>query len=800
MSNTIIDISCSHCGQSCNQEISIDNHFFCCNGCFSVFKIIQEHGLCKYYDFEKLRNKKINRAVAGDKFTFLDNQEIIQKWVKKINEKNYAVEFRIPSLHCSSCIWLIEKLPVIEENILMARVDFERKTILVKFNEQFSLRKTVELLNSIGYPPQITNSNSLLDNKIIEEKKIFKTRLIKLGVAGFCFANIMMMSLPEYFSSKGSDPFISNLPFGWINFVLSLPVFFYCASEFYLPAIKSIRNRFLSIDIPVFIAVLVTFIRSIYELSFGISQGYFDSMSGIVFFMLVGRVLQDRLYQPVSFNKQLDEFIPVSISKINHDNSETEVPVSSLLIGDKIKLRHDEILPVDSVLISDYALMNESFISGESDPVSYQYGQMIFAGGCNSGGIAIFKVSEIMNSGYLRMIWNDSTQDKSYAYRYNNSYVHRVSKNFTFILIVLASIAFFIHSFESWQLAFNALTTVLIVACPCVLLLSHTFTYGFMLMHFQKFGIYFKNAFVIEDIAMANHIVFDKTGTILQPEKSVNWIGQNLNDFEKQIIFSLANQSSHYKSNQIAQYFKLIESTPVVNFKESRGEGVSGYIGSNFIEIGSSNFVLGANNDEFTYVKINGNLMGKFEFNTIAVPYCHEIIKQLHTRKTKISVLSGDNNRDFLFLKKIIPFGSYFWFNKKPNQKANVIKDLQEQGDKVAMIGDGINDNNALLMANVGIALTNSSTGFIPSCDVVVSNKPLSKLPALFQLAKASKRIILIAFCFALMYNSVGLYFALSGTLSPGIAAILMPLSTLTIIGISLGGVSYSIKKFMRFY
>lgn len=785
--------SCHHCGDECKGDrIEKDGFYFCCNGCESVYTILNENGLCNYYDLDKFPGQSQRNKFIEGKFAYLDNDELIQKLTTYSSEHIQVMVFTIPSMHCNSCIWLLEKLYKLDKGIVSSSVDFYRKTIQLKINPaETSLRKVVELLTAVGYEPEITLEKIAQDSV----KAARKSRLLKLGVAGFCFGNIMLMSFPDYLANTYHDPFLENIPFRWIGMLLALPVFFYSASEFYTNAWTGLKKKMLNIDAPVFLAVLVTFLRSVYEVVTGISGGYFDSMSGIVFFMLLGRVFQDITYKYISFDKNSSSFIPIAIAKKTGDRFEY-VQVTTLEKGDIIAVRNDEIIPVDGWLNSGRAAVDYSFVTGESEPRYFHAGEKLFAGGRQTGASIELTVAEKINESYLRSLWKSNFHTERQQRAYEESYIHKVSKWFTLILFIIGAITFTWWMFNDATKALDALTTILIVACPCVLLLSHAFAYGFLAQVLNRNKIYLRDVFMVDRLLKVNHIAWDKTGTLTSAEsKTCKWQGIALTNELKNSIYTLASQSAHPKSKLIQQVFSSFGKSALDQFISESGKGISGIIKGKRIKIGSALYI-GTEMDALnrTFVSVDDRMIGYFEFNSVVKDELPQIIRDL-SKNYPMSVISGDNDADRHLLSSVFPAATDFHFNAMPEDKVKLISELQRGNKTCAMIGDGMNDADALMQSDLGIAIAGQNAHFVPACDIYVEKDSFRYIAALFSFFVSARRVVLISFLFAILYNSVGLFFAVTGSLTPGIAAVLMPLSTLTIIAITFFGIRIRAKQ-----
>jgi Cu+-exporting ATPase len=480
-------------------------------------------------------------------------------------------------MHCASCIWLLENLHAIQQGILISKVNFQRKEVFIAYNHhETSLRKVVELLAFVGYEPYI----SLNEGEKKKEKKVSRKQFYKIGVAGFCFSNIMMLSFPEYFSSGDiAEGTLKNL-FNWLNLVLALPVFFYSASDFFVSAYKGLRQRWLNIDAPIALSILITFSRSVYEVVTGTGAGYFDSMSGIVLFMLAGRWFQNKTYDSFSFDRDYKSYFPLGITKIE-EGKEVPATISSLKKDDHIIVRHQEMVPADSVLLNGEASIDYSFVSGENTPVVKKKGELIYAGAKQLGGSIELKVIKSVNQSYITHLWNNNDVFGSQK-NGEKSFIHPWSRYFTIVLFSLAAASGIYWAFVNPANILPAISASLIVACPCMLLLSATFTFGNMLRYYGRNKFYLKNATVIETLAGINQVVFDKTGTLTHTSTAdIQYIGSYLSANEKSYIYSLAKESAHPLSRLVKDYLLTKEgatAATVSRFTEWAGKGAEGYV------------------------------------------------------------------------------------------------------------------------------------------------------------------------------------------------------------------------------
>jgi Cu+-exporting ATPase len=776
--------ACFHCGENCDaNRINAYDKSFCCEGCKMVYEILNRNGMCDYYTISRNPGNSRKTEVRKDKFNFLNDKKVRQSLVDFSDENQTHITFYLPQIHCSSCLWLLENLHRLNENIITSKVNFTRKETLIVFKHRnISLKEIAELLTSIGYEPYI----SLNDMKKVKPT-INKSKIYKLGVAGFCFANIMLLSFPEYLGINAAEQNLLNT-FRILNVILSLPVFFYGASEFYVSAWKSLKHKFLNIDAPIVLAVWVTFSRSLYEVFTGTGGGYFDSMSGIVFFMLIGRILQDKTYEQLSFERDYTSYFPVAVTKLLNKLEET-VTLSDIKLNDTLLIHHQELIPADGILTRGRAFIDYSFVTGESIPVQKEMGEIIYAGGKQTGAnIEMLIIKEVAQS-YLTKLWNREDQKKN-KNEIQLSFVHLLSRYFTWIVFSIAIACSVYWCINDVSKIWSAVTAVLIIACPCALLLSNTFTNGNILHILGRNKFYLRNAQVIEEMANIDHVVFDKTGTLTTGANTdIEYIGQYLTERYKSKIATLAAQSTHPMSKALAAYLNFRTSMHVTGFSEIPGYGIEGIVDGDLIAIGSKNFITDINDEEqnsCVYVSIEDKPSGKFIFKSHYRNNIPKLISKLKNKYT-LSVLSGDNSKEKATLQEIFGEKAELHFEQKPQDKLEMIKHLQSKGKKVIMIGDGLNDAGALKQADVGIAVSDQCNNFTPASDVIIEANELPKLYKFINLCIINKKIVLASFIVSILYNLIGIYFAVQGNLSPMIAAILMPCSSLSILLVTFG-------------
>ncbi len=774
---------CVHCGADCGKNPVIWNDLlFCCNGCKTVYQLLNENKLYNYYNLDDSPGIKLETTTEfGNKYAFLDKDEIKEKLISFSENGISKVKFYVPVIHCASCIWLLENLQTLHKGVKHSFVNFTKKEVDITFDEaQLSLRQLVEMLSSIHYIPDL--SQSLSDKK--EDTTSYKKLLYKIGVAGFVFINVMTYSLPAYFNGEPLDAKLQSV-LSILSFILVIPVAFYSGNDYYISAFKNLMKKNISIDLPIALGIIVLFFVSGYEILFTGGAGYCDSLSGLIFFLLVGKWYQSKTYEALSFERNYKSYFPIAVTKINKQIEES-VLLEKIEVDDVLIIRNKELIPADSILIEGEGRIDYSFVTGESSPVLKKRDDFIYAGGRQMGEIIKISVKKEVSQSHLTKLWN---QDKTYDKPSDSlkSLSDKISKYFTLIIIAIA-----IAGFTFWMIkgelhtAIFVFTAVLIVACPCALALSIPFTFGNTMRIFGKAGLYIKNTDVIEKLSHVNTIVFDKTGTLTKPNESkIEYSGTAFSDDEKNAIYSLVKQSTHPLSTAIVNYHNDAEYKKPEHFVEVSGRGIFGKVNNMEIRIGSEEYVTNSTDLEeqkasVVYVSINNKSLGFYKISNQYRDGFESVLTNLK-KKFNLYLVSGDNNSETENLTTYFEKGKLL-FNQKPGDKADFIQSLQKQKNTILMTGDGLNDAGALMQSDVALTIADKVYHFSPASDAVLEAGKFHNLANFIDFTKTALNIVKISFAISFLYNIIGIAFAITGNLSPIIAAILMPISSVSVV------------------
>jgi len=885
-------IGCFHCGEPCADSSFVSGEkTFCCNGCLVVHDLLTENGLEQFYALNDHPGARVRHARRSEQWAFLDEPALQRRLLDFTDGTTSRVTFHVPAIHCVACVWLLENLFRLHPGVARSQVNFPRREVAIQFNSgtgvppvrvneaerpepethrrdaraTIKLSELVALLASIGYEPTLT-LNELETRKT---DPAIKRRWIQLGLAGFAFGNIMLFSLPRYLGLDSFSGALFERLFGWLSLVLAAPVVIYSASDYWKSALLSLRQRVLTLDVPIALGLAAIYGQSAFEILMNRGEGYCDSLTGLIFFLLCGRAFQQKTHERIAFDRDYKSFFPLSVtrrssrreeahSQTPNDQSlltsaatngaEEQISLSQLQVGDRIILRNGELIPADATLASGAALIDYSFVTGESEPVSKNAGDYLYAGGKQIGGAIEIETVKRVSQSYLMSLWNHETFQKD---RDSNlgSLTNRYSRRFTLIVIAVAiGAALFWMATGNLPRGIKAFTSVLIVACPCALALAAPFTLGTAQRLLARLNVFVKNALVLERMARVDAIVFDKTGTLTAAggnstsfhrapenrssrreealtkkiETEVSLLTSaatemGLSAKEETLVRSLARHSTHPYSRRISEALGNGRALLAVDsFVETPGFGIEGEIDGHLVRLGSQQWIetqsavdLGAPASRRrdgqkhaggtpalpgVHLAIDGHHRGVF---TVANEIRADIDRLLQrlSANYKLVLLSGDSEKERELFWNLFGSDEAMHFNQSPLDKLNFIRRLQQSGGTVMMVGDGLNDAGALKQSDVGVAVVEKVGAFSPASDAILESSRVPQLFEILQFACKSTRIVRICFAISAAYNLVGVGIAAAGILSPMVCAVLMPVSSITVVLFAISMTTWAGRK-----
>jgi Cu+-exporting ATPase len=786
--------ACFHCGTPClGEAFHRESKSFCCQGCLTVFELLTENGLGDFYQMADSAGVRV-KATREEQFRYLDAPAVREQIVDFQDQRLTRITLRVPAIHCVACIWLLENLFQLRPGIGSSQVNFARKEVSICFeNARLKLSELVALLASLGYEPELKLADLGTGRRAANPAA--RRLWMQIGYAGFAFLNLMMFSLSIYFGMDTfTGPTFQRLV-GWISFVLAVPVVTYSALDYWRNAWTSLRQKRLAIEVPIALGIAVIFVQSAFDVTTGRGEGYFDSLCGLIFFLLCGRLFQQKTFDRLSFERDYKSFFPLSVTR-RGATGEEEAALAQLQVGDRLIIRNGQLVPADSRLVSGTALIDYSFVTGESEPVAKSEGEHLYAGGRHIGAAIEIETTKAVSQSYLTSLWNQEAFRKAKGgmiHTLTNVYSYRFTK--IIIGIALAAAVFWMVRGDGVR-AFKAFTSVLIVACPCALALAAPFTLGTAIRVLGRRKVFVKSPDVVETLARVDAVVFDKTGTLTAAGAgSVNFSGAVLGDDERRWLYSLARQSTHPLAVRMADALEGEPALPVRSFTETTGCGIEGVTGGHEILLGSAAWLRSRGivcdppktaAGGVVCVAVDGRFRGTFLLTSALRPETERLVRNLSANH-ELALLSGDNERERARFTEIFGAAARMEFNQSPLLKFEFIEALQRSGRTVMMVGDGLNDAGALKQSHVGVAVVENVSAFSPASDIIMSAGMVPRLHEVLRYSKRAVRIVRLSFGISSLYNVVGIGIAAAGLLSPVVCAILMPVSSITVVAFACG-------------
>jgi len=816
---------CLHCGQRCAAGSVIEeDRNFCCVGCQAVYSLLTGNGLGQFYDLASNPGLRVGQVTGQPGWAFLDDATVQEKLLDFADARRAKVTLSLPGIHCIACVWLLENLFRLRPGVGESRVNFSQRTASITYNPtQVKLSEIAALVASLGYEPALT-LGTLGQDDGTKAPRWQQRQWLQVGVAGFGFGNVMLLALPGYLGlDSASGPWFSALA-GWLGLALALPVVVYSAGDYWRAAWVSLRRQVLTLDVPIALGLAAIFGQSVYEVSTGRGVGYSDSLTGLIFFLLCGRLFQRKSFDRLAFDRDYKGFFPLAVVR-RTSTGEESVAISGLAVGDRLRIRHAELVPADARLLSGEARVDYSFVTGESEPVTRGVGELIYAGGRQVGGAIEIKTVKPVSESYLTSLWDHEAFAKPRSSDFE-SQTDRYSRRFTRIVVGVAMLSAVYWLFADASLALKAFASVLIVACPCALALAAPLTLGTAQRWLARRNVFLRNAQVIESLAEVDTIVLDKTGTLTSADTGVaTWSGPPLSALEKGRLGSMARHSAHPLAIRISEAIGRKHSAePVETFLETSGCGMEGKVAGRDILMGSaawlqsrgtgaavrplqhdgsetfpsSGSTAGINgagppghpfsvtSNSSVHVAVDGDYRGCFFLQNTLRAEVEALLPRLRGRYP-LMLLSGDNARENDRFRALLGTEAVIRFNQSPLDKLEAIRRLQAAGRKVMMVGDGLNDAGALKQADVGVAVVEKVGTFSPASDIILEAAQLPRLAEVMAFSLRAARVVRAGFIVSGLYNAVGISIAAAGLLSPLVCAILMPLSSVTVVLFAIG-------------
>lgn len=774
------ELTCDHCQSVVYNDFpqkydGVLKHF-CCLGCKSVYNVLYDSGLTQYYKYQsdKIRQKVV---VIDDKYEYLDDISFWKNYVLSTND-HFKFTFFIEGIHCSACLWLLEKLPEFIPNLIKSRVNMSDSTLELEFSRDCKLSDIAKKIASFGYVAHPVTEDK--DSKTlfkIEERKT----LIRIGIAFACMGNIMLYSLSNYAGAEGTYKLLFNL----YILLCFLPVIFYCAIPFYKSSLSSLKLKRFSIDLPISVALILGTIVGVYAFIYESDTIYFDTLSTLVFLLLLIRYLLKRIQVlSMGFHDFKSLMVGRKAIKVLENGTHKEVLSNFLNVGEQVYIGANEVIPIDGKIVkldAEFAKINNSLITGESQAQKVTLGQDVFCGAKNLNQPFFIEVKCKLEDSRIGKILENIQLGQS-----QNTIISRLAEKLAqrfVMLISILSVSFFVYFYYyfGFQIALMRTITLLVITCPCALALTTPLALYMGISLLARKGIFVKNENVIESLASSKKIFLDKTGTLTNGDFQVcEFLNLKNEDIYVSILYALELHSDHPIASAIKNYIKLnlnpIDIT-LEQVEEIIGLGVKARFNNKKYFVGKSksfhkettNVALYEEDEKVLEIKLSDQLR-------VGV---YEVIKQLKKNDITPYIVSGDNKSVVKNVANNLQISSdNIYFEQSPETKLQLI----EQSPKTIMVGDGVNDAMALQKAYVGIAVGGSADISMKAASVHMKVKGVDSVYKLILVSKKIIQNIKLNLFISLAYNIVGVYLTFIGVISPLIAAVLMPLSSITVL------------------
>jgi P-type Cu2+ transporter len=785
---TGMEVACSHCGlpvPSGFVESGASNQF-CCAGCRAAWAILHEHGLERYYALPDRRDQPVRST--GRRYDDFDHQAFRNLYVVSTPAGTMRVELYLEGVHCGSCVWLVERVPLVVPGVVRAELDVRRSLATVEWDPQAtSLSSIARALDALGYPAHPFRGMAREQHRRREDRAM----LVRIGVAGALSVNVMLASVALYSGWWSGMEVQYARFFRWIALVLTVPALLWPGRVFFTSAFAALRTRTLHMDLPIAIALGGAFARGAINTVSDAGPVYFDGVAMLVFLLLCGRYLQLRGQRAAADSAELLFSLTPTSARVFEANGEVrEVPAAGLIPGDVIDVRAGDTIPADGVVKSGVSALNVALLTGESRPLPAHPGDVVYAGTLNLEAPLHVSVTQAGEDSRLAQLVRQVAEGS----RRRAPVVllaDRLAGWFTAAVLALAVGVLWLWMQVDPTRAVDNAIALLVVTCPCALALATPLAVTAAIGRAARRGILIKGGDALEQLARPATLILDKTGTITQGALSlVRFEGP---EWVKPLIIALESESSHPIANAFRQRFGLTVLPPVSGSRHVMGAGILGTVDHHDVIVGKPRFVasllgrdqeVSSRNDELSevWIAVDGEVVARGWLGDAIRPDAAASIDVLKRAGWRIRIASGDAQHvvDSVARQMGIDLDSAAG-DASPEDKLSIVRQASGQGP-VVMVGDGVNDAAAIAAASVGVGVHGGAEASLAAADVYLTREGLTPLVELVDGARRTMSVIRLGILLSLAYNLVGVGLAGLGLINPLVAAVMMPASSLTVL------------------
>ncbi|MDH5572569.1 MAG: heavy metal translocating P-type ATPase [Gammaproteobacteria bacterium] len=802
------DSGCFHCGLPLPDKnpfvetIKGQEREFCCYGCQSVCKVIYDAGLEGFYQRTPEGSLLAPPPETPKDLGFYDLDEVQSEFVTKLDVSAEArdIHLLVEGIHCAACVWLIERTLLRMDGVMSCNVNLSGKRLHLRWdNSRIRLSNILRRLADIGYAA-VPYDQEAAEGALKDQNRAL---LFRMAFAGFAMMNLLWISIALY---SGADKGEFRSLFQWVGFALATPTLFYSGWPFLKGAMTGLRQGHLGMDLPIAIGASTTYLYSIYVMLGYTRTGevYYDTVVNFLFVILVGRHLESLSKRhAVAANQRLLDLQP-RVATVLRNNQSQVVAIRSVKAGEHVLIKPGDSIPVDGIVVEGESAVNEAMLSGESLPCNKKPGDVVSAGTINTHGALTVKVEGVLKNTALGRIIS-MVEEAQASKAPIQCIADRIVPWFVAITLLLATATFLWWYKEDFELALMAATSVMIITCPCAFGLATPMAIAVASGLGARNGILVKNGEVLESLSHVTHFVFDKTGTLTEGKMKVHTIIDAGLVSENELLDKAAvleGHSEHSIAKAITQQAEakglVMRKDRLAEFVNRPGYGVSGQVDGHEVIIGTADWLVKNNiavNETLlmkvesyeqkgmtcSHIAVDGQHAGVFVIADQLRPQAKDLIAQLRQQGLGLTMLSGDRKTVAEAIAAELG-GMDTIAEVLPEHKDEVIARLQAQGEKVAMVGDGVNDAPALIRADVGIALGSGTDVSMDSADIVLLHDDLSKVSQASMLSRRTLRAIRQNIGISFSYNIIMVPLAMMTFVTPLVAAISMPISSLLVI------------------
>jgi P-type Cu2+ transporter len=797
-------VLCSHCHLPVPDGLinSGAARQFCCHGCETVYAVINSCGLEAYYRLRERGDAANSAAPAkttGRGYTQFDDPAFHALYVKPAPGGLLETELYLEGVHCAACVWLVEKLPAVVAGVVESRLDFRRATVRIVWDPtQARLSAAARALDSLGYPPHPAKDVSAREMRQLEDRRY----MIRIAIAGAAAGNVMLLAFALYAGHyAGIEPIYSSV-FRWLSAAIGVLALAWPGSVFFRGAWAAIKTRTAHLDLPISLGLGAGGLWGAINTIRGSGEIYFDSLTVLVFLLLVARWIQHRQQRRAADSIELLYSLTPSSARRIENGRAVEIPIEALRAGDIVEVRTGDSIPVDGIITRGHSKVDQSLLTGESRPIDVTAGDTVAAGAVNLTGILHVRVEatgqETRVGRLMQMVSQCAARRAPIVLL-----ADRLAVYFLFTVITLSAVTLAIWAPTSWNLGMDYAIAMLIVTCPCALSLATPLAMTIAIGRAARRGILIKGADALEKLTRPGTLFLDKTGTITAGQTAVvAWHGDTS---IQPLIAALESASNHPIAQALVAAYSDTRQHRI-HATNTIGGGIAGTVDGIEVAAGSPAFIekLGIHIPENFHQHIaetaahaitpvviacRGRVAAIAGLGDPIRPDSAAAIDALQQRGWHVQMLSGDHPQVVAAVEQQLCLTGGRG-GMSPEDKLHAVEAAAQHGP-VVMVGDGVNDAAALSAATVGIAVHGGAEASLAAADVYLSRPGLAPMVELAEASRRTLRGIKLCIAVSLSYNAFAAAMTLSGSITPIMAAVIMPASSFTVLALV-----YRIKTF----